>query len=83
MREEIRDLEDPILVSANFLPFIRSVEEAVGIVVMSSSDFMRQVDQASEKRETERIGKELYIALRRLATNVLYAAACVRNNEDL
>ena len=83
VKEEIKDLGDQILTSGNFLPYVNSIEEAVGIVVGSTSDFMRQVDRASDNRENERVGPELYAALRRLSANVLYAAACVRNNEDL
>jgi hypothetical protein len=80
--DEIEGLEEAAKICCNFLPNVRSIEEAIGITTMAHADFMRAADRVSELRMAGP-SPELYDALRRFASILIYTAACVRNNPSL
>ena len=77
LRLELEDLDSMLFTARDILPSIRSREELVGAVEMSTCDVRTAVQQTLSTDWAQ-----VYHRLRRLAASALYVASCVRNNEN-
>lgn len=72
---ELQNFRDTVCLSGATIPNVRSHAEIAGVIGLSGGKVMMALQCG--------VGGDIYHALRRLAADALYVAACMRCNEDM